>query len=351
MRTTGTPNTSDIDRIMLENAADYLRRSIQGYLDDDYKGALIFLWSGLLLFMKLRLFRVNPVLIYERLEEIVAYDPTARAPKYATFDTTGDRHTANYSAIKQRMKWLSIESAVLEADGALSRLQKLRNRIEHYVDDVPKSAYAASIDAVLPFLTTFVEDELDERLAEIIPNWEELLSIDAFYKDRVGRMRDYVAARQYSAAADGDDLLGHPCPNCSDGEMTAEDTDDGEKLTCRVCGFASAFGVCTRCGRVVIEHDWSSMLRDIRVCEQCFEDCMNKDDYATQNGAWRVALACPISGGFDNRPRHGPANLRRQGMVSDHLSQNTGLSSVCTGQRTVFSLGRITRSLFVGLAN
>ncbi len=258
---------AQVDASMLANAKDYIERSVEAYQESEYKVALIFLWSGLLLFMKLRLFRIRPVLIYQSTSDVIGFDPATHMPVYREFDTSGDRKTVSYREIKDRLRELSVETAISQYDQVLSSLQRFRNRVEHYINDVTQADYIRSIDCVLPFLTAFVENELHEDLSELIDNWDQLLAIEAFYRDRVARMADGLEERQYHAAADGDDLHTTACPRCPDGTMT----DEGDEMVCGACAFHSAYRVCTRCGAAVLEEEWSRLFEETGVCDECFD--------------------------------------------------------------------------------
>lgn len=264
--------TAVIERRMLKNAADYVERSIAGYNGNDYKLALIFLWSGLLLFMKLRLFRIRPVLIYAQQSDIIDYDPKTKQPLYRDFDATGKRKTVGFAEIKLRLRDMHEESVIFEHDAQLTSLQSFRNRVEHYVNDVSRSEYVGAIDGVLPFITSFVELELGESPHELFSNWDQMLSIDAFYKDRIARMKDHIYERKYHAAADGDDLYTYPCPICPDGEMT----DEGDELVCAACNHKSAFKVCSSCNEPIIEEEWSPSFEGTGICDDCFDRAMEE---------------------------------------------------------------------------
>ncbi len=74
---------------LLDNAKDFLASSIKSYQDDDYKNAIVSLWSGILLLLKCQIYNIHPILLatdildclevkisyslnYESLEELIS---------------------------------------------------------------------------------------------------------------------------------------------------------------------------------------------------------------------------------------------------------------------------------------
>ncbi len=256
----------EVKRYMLNNAADYIERSINSYTEEDYKVAILFLWSGLQLFMKLRLFEINPVLIYEN--NIYVYNKETRKPDFVEFDITGNRKTLTFQGILNRFKSIELDSSLFEFREELESIQRIRNRVEHYVDDINELEYSAVIERVLPFMTSFIEEELGEPLNRLLPSWDRLLEIKSFYDDRVERMKSMVSAVEYHTVKDGGEFSSAKCPNCTDGIMIL----GCGNLYCSVCGYESDYKTCSRCGETFLVDDWGYFNEDTGVCNFCFEN-------------------------------------------------------------------------------
>ena len=269
-----TKSIPEIDRYMLQNAVDFLSRSVTSYNDEDYKMALLFLWSGLLLIMKVRLFRIQPVLIFSNDRDVFRIDPTTKMPSYCTFDANGSKRTVDYQKIKERLRMLGIQSELFKYDIQLRQIQNHRNRVEHFIDDITRDEYASAINTVLPLLSSLIENELGEKIEKLFENWEDFLAIDSFYKERIRKMKQQIEVREYLAATDGDEVYTHKCPECSEGEMI----NDDYILRCPACGYKSNYCVCSRCNRAFFPDEWSKLSEDIGVCADCFDSIVDNSD-------------------------------------------------------------------------
>jgi rubrerythrin len=263
-----------IDQYMLQNAIDFLSRSVTSYHGEDYKMALIFLWSGLLLIMKVRLFRIQPVLIYSNDRDVFKIDPKTKMPRYCTFDAQGNKRTVDYQQIKERLRMLGIQTDLFKYDNQLRQIQNHRNRVEHFIDDITQDEYASDINAVLPLLSSLIENELGEKIEKLFKNWEDFLAIDSFYKERIRKMKQQIEVREYLSATDGDIIYTHKCPECPDGEMI----NDEYNLRCPACGYKSDYYVCSRCNGAFFPDEWSKLSKDIGICDDCFNSIVDNSD-------------------------------------------------------------------------
>ena len=48
---------------LLDNSIEFIKSSIKFYHEGDYKNAIISLWSGILLLLKCKVFRIHPILL------------------------------------------------------------------------------------------------------------------------------------------------------------------------------------------------------------------------------------------------------------------------------------------------
>lgn len=265
----------EIRKQILNNAVDFLERSISSYHSEDYKAAILFLWSGLMLFMKLRLFDIHPTLIYSSYKNIFNIDTDKKIPIFSTFNTKGNIKTVNFIDIVNRIKAYGIKSAIIKHERSLKKIKEFRNRVEHFMNDVRKEEYLASINEIMPFINDFIEKELDEKLCELFTNWDEFLSVESFYKDRKIKMEQKIENLHYHAMADGESDYICECPNCEDGRMTQDQNELSNVMECNICGYKSEYIVCSRCNTAFLLEDWSPLNEDIKICDNCFSGMFN----------------------------------------------------------------------------
>lgn len=260
---------SSIQSHMLENATDYLERSIKSYHDKDLKYSLLFLWSGLLVLMKVRLFEVNPCFIFSSLNDIVEIDKESKSPQYKKFDCSGNKKTVDFKEILERMAIIDPRSSVFKYKEALIRIQRTRNRVEHFIDDYTEEEYLSSLNAALPFINDIVEDELKLDIHSLFSNWDQFLEIESIYIDRKEKMEIELGDRKYCEARDGDSFASADCGRCSKGKMISS---DDEHLRCSICGYTTPFIVCSRCGATLSQDELSQFNYDTGICDDCFQD-------------------------------------------------------------------------------
>jgi hypothetical protein len=264
-----------INNYMLQNAKDYIEKSVSYYHQEDFKYSLIFLWSGLLLFMKVRLFNENPLFIYASLDDFVEINANTRLPSYKKFDSTGNHKTVDFYEIKKRMMIIDPTSSIFKYKDQLNRIRLMRNRIEHFVNDYTENDYLSAMNAAFPFINDIIDNELELEATGFFDNWDEFISIKDLHDDRIRKMQAKLDVKEYHVHTDGDTNYFVNCPQCRTGKMI--DNDYGE-LVCPICGNHSCFYICSRCGEVFIDDNWSQFNEDICMCDDCFDSiCKNSD--------------------------------------------------------------------------
>ncbi len=253
------------------NALDFLIRSVEAYHDDDNKAAIIYLWSCLLLYLKLRLFRIHPVLILSK--EKYHKDPSNNSVIFDPFIFDFNQKTVDFRKIYKRLAEFAPSTSALNYKDDLVEIQRIRNRVEHLIDNIRKEEYSAAINKAMNLFTVFVEKELNIELSENEELWDDLLQIQAFYEKRVEYFRPYIYNRQYESGKQGEPTVGIECPNCSDGTLI--DVDD---LECPICKYHTGYKVCEYCGEAILDHNWSPFESEIGICDDCFSGIIERSE-------------------------------------------------------------------------
>jgi hypothetical protein len=242
LMTTSTP--------LLDNAIDSLQHGVAHYLVRDesptaIKHAVLNIYHGIELFLKERLARVHPLLIYRDIDKRV----------------TADSQTIGLKEILVRMENLGIPLAPNQT-AILAELQKRRNHIEHHRFD-PSADHQITVGQALKFLLDFLPDHLGIALEDIVEDtdiYNKVLTAILSYTERVER-----AVREATAAS----RLLVRCSDC--GEKTvAVDSDRGHY--CYLCHTDHNMEQCERCG----EYMDSANIDDSGLCSDCIEDILRR---------------------------------------------------------------------------
>lgn len=137
------------------NAIDSLRIGIEHFLKEpgypSRKHSILTLFHGIEMFLKERLYRTNPILIYRNIDTPISDDSL----------------TVNIKEALSRLENLGLGLPKRQQQ-TIERLQRKRNRIEHHRYD-QKEEDEQVIAEALQFILYFVEDVLDGKLEEGIP--------------------------------------------------------------------------------------------------------------------------------------------------------------------------------------
>lgn len=137
------------------NAVDSLRLGIDHYLKDptysSRKHSILTLFHAIELFLKERLYRVNPLFIYKNIES----------------EVTDDSVTVGVRDAIARLRNLGL-GMPLEQQKVIETIQKRRNRIEHHRYD-QQSEDEKIIAESLSFVLLFTNLELRAKLEDDIP--------------------------------------------------------------------------------------------------------------------------------------------------------------------------------------
>ena len=136
---------------LYDNAIDSIKHAIEHYTNDPtetrrYKYAILHLSQGVTLLLKERLSREHPYFIYKNVSN----------PEGVTVDA--DMAIARLKSIAK--------VDLGDAEKTVRELARLRNNIEHYHVSLPKQQADSVIGRVVPFLGSFVRNELGREFQQ-----------------------------------------------------------------------------------------------------------------------------------------------------------------------------------------
>jgi hypothetical protein len=141
---------------MYTNAVDSLRIGLEFFLKEhgysSRKHAILTLFHAIELFLKERLYRTNPILIYRNIDAMI----------------TEDSQTVGIKEILVRLENLGLGLPKVP-QAVIGKIQKRRNRIEHHRYDY-KEEDELIIAESLQFILFFVDVILKNKLEEDIPS-------------------------------------------------------------------------------------------------------------------------------------------------------------------------------------
>lgn len=231
-----------------ENAKDSLRHGIEHLLTDgspaDLKQAILSVFHAVELFLKSRLAKEHPTLIFKHPEEANSSDP----------------HTVSFETVIKRLQAAGVTLDKIDCEN-LAHLQKVRNRLEHHRYDGDKQEAEDFVAKAANFLHRFIDREFDTDWKDILGRLTlETETLALSYEQRLRAAGSRLAAVTDSdpksmgedvemCEACGEDMVPCPDPNSPDG--TTE---------CYFCGEEYFIADCNSCGcRVLTSSDFSEI--------------------------------------------------------------------------------------------
>jgi len=312
------------------NAIEYFCSSLEDYNNGEYKSAVSDLWSGTLLLMKCKLFKIHPILLVSDILDCLALETTVCVSlvkldeianekqfskidieninsiisnsyssfqqlcvacsissenkkhvlyKYClekrtsfSFDTPDlekDLKTVTLDEILKRFKQLKEPNEVYQKYSKhLEYIKKARNRMEHYVNDLKSEQLLPMYEYAIPFINDFLEYELDISAESEIENWKEFLDIKSIADARKETVEKYILDNQISSRdyRHGTDLRIES--ECSECGSKTIDVGDGY-LYCKACGNKDNYNVCCECGEIFLENGYETFHEEINMCDDC----------------------------------------------------------------------------------
>ncbi len=241
-----------------ENAFDSLIHGFKHFdeeeMDTDLKYTVLHVFHAAELFLKARLAKAHPLLIYQKPE-----DPPEKA------------HTVDFQTAIKRLHNLGV--ALPSLDG-LTQLRRLRNAIEHHRVVGNRQEIGAYVGLALRFLEGFVERELNISLKERLGAgvYEAMMSLLYTYQERVEKAKQSIE----ELLPKGQERLDYQtliCEECGEGTVIFPDpTTEPEKVHCFFCNAQFFTKICERCDKVSLSS--RHLEDDDLICQDCWDDLM-----------------------------------------------------------------------------
>ena len=251
-----------------DNALGSLKHGIEHFISyekdpSDLKFALIHVFHSVELYLKARLAQDHPLLIFSK-------------PECSISD---EAHTVGFDTLVARLRnaQISLSKEDLEC---LDFIKRIRNAVEHHRIKANEEEVRNHIGKAARFLERFLKDQLsivlqDELDAKIYKPLKEAIYT---YKERLEEAKKKI---QNYLPKHNDDVFYtiESCPECWEDTIPMPSPASHEYLAyCFFCKNKFYYKSCDRCGR----HSFSSSKftdrdDDIGMCEDCWEEMMNKD--------------------------------------------------------------------------
>lgn len=244
---------------LFDNAIDSLEFGIRVYLYGEYetahKHAILNVFHSIELFLKEKLFRIHPILIYKRIDAPI----------------NDDSLTVGLREILVRYKNLSI-SLDEKQEIILRDLQRRRNKIEHYKFE-PDDSHFYIIGKSLKFLYDFLPDHLETTLEEHLEEdiFREVRNKILEYEEKLSEAEKEVDRRTAPKTKDdlSDPTYSADCPECGNHSVVVG-TERGD--FCFFCFEEVSLEQCDCCDGYFPPHE----INDLGLCGDCYTEKLRK---------------------------------------------------------------------------
>ena len=251
---------------LLENALDSLTQGIDFALDHQdnprkLKVAILLVSQAVELILKERLQREHWSLILQKVEQ-------ARTPNANTV-------TINEAVNRLRQ----IANVTLEAQEVktITKLQQIRNDIQHYKVDLSFEQALAPINAAIAFLIRFLHAELDTDIHELLEesSYQRLLEVEETLEQLRGVAQDRISRLEieHRPLRPKEQYDWHfeivQCPKCWE-EFYVFSTIL-HLARCQLCGYEGRLLECSRCGQAFPSGSFELHYEadDYTLCKSC----------------------------------------------------------------------------------
>ena len=279
----------------LENGLDYLRSAVDGLVGEPdaraVKYAVLHLAAGIEVLAKHRLLAEHWTLVVSK--------PDDAKLSRSAFDRGEFVSVSGEIALKRlrNLVGLPLHGGDL---GAVSALQKLRNKLQHFEVNESVAAVISLSTLALDFALRFINDHLlpdaDEADADTIE--DALPEI----RKKLGEIQTFVDHRMAAIARDLADSYGSPatCPRCSQRALIA-DTEP----RCLFCGqtWRDGAGAATEYADVILGLSWHETQNGgeppTTNCSECGDEAVVWDHFEGAHSAVRSAMCFACGEHFD----------------------------------------------------
>mgnify|MGYP001576791238 CR=1 FL=1 len=256
-----------VDALALLNARFSIPHKL---ITDNFKFVIIHVFHSVELFLKARLTKAHPLLIYSKPEN----------------EINEDAHTVGFEALLGRLSNLGVIFTKEDRDD-LNALRKMRNSIEHHKIQKDIQDVKLYVGRVARFLEKFLKSELnitlkEEILEEDSEEGEETYKIlsEAIhsYEERLQNAKEVMEKILPVDIKDRfTDYEIISCDTC--GEETIiipDDRYEDDRIKCFFCGEEYYYEHCYRCGLPVLS-DKPLEDGDYNPCSDCWHEIMSRD--------------------------------------------------------------------------
>lgn len=284
------PPDPNIQLSLVENAVDFLKRSVEEVLEgrDDHRGykyGLLHLCDGIELLLKCRLSN-------EGWEYVVADPKKTTEEKF----NSGNFISVYWDDAIERVEDVTGQEFDAKTLDLLRRMRVLRNEIQHFRMNINDAECDSLLAAGLAFALSFIDDHLDEEgLEEQVQELRQSLASFKEYVDarlaevsvkvqeasRYSYSMDCPRCLQLTLYSDGDESKCLYCGYISDGETTAREwveTFRGRPLSLKDEMTEPSIEDCPDCMRTACVEVAKYVTRELPVTHFCF-NCGNHGDY------------------------------------------------------------------------
>jgi hypothetical protein len=235
---------------IFENAIDSLRIGIEFFQRESsystHKHAILTVFHAIELFLKEKLYRTNPVLIYKNIDKKV----------------TDDSVTVGFADAITRLQNTGIELPD-DQRAIVEKIQGRRNRIEHHRYDHNEAEDAIIIAEALKFIFYFAEFVLDARLEDhidhklLVPMKQRVMEYNELQGLAEFRFEEWAKKRWPKWDKKVDDLPEefegtYDCPECRQSWLVM---GYHSKPFCFCCNVHVDAANCENCGRTYLVQD------------------------------------------------------------------------------------------------
>lgn len=246
------------------NAEDSLSHGVDHFLEAQESGdpshlkyTILHTFHAIELYLKARLAKAHPTLIFQKPEDAHKDDP-----KTVDFDTLIGR--------------LASASVKLIDDDKedLNQLRKVRNKIEHHKISFSLEQAQDYVGRAMRFLETFLIKQLSISLKQKLDEEKYKALEEALYsyEERVDRAKKSASENKpFGSDGIGWELL--TCQECGE-DTVSPDPEADDKCRCHFCDSRVTVTYCQRCGGSMFDHSEDDYIE----CSDCIDYRMSKDD-------------------------------------------------------------------------
>jgi hypothetical protein len=249
-----------------ENALDSLKHAVIHFTEEDedtfLKYVVLHTVHAVELFLKARLAKDHPLLIYDR-------------PENAPRRSTDDYVTVGWDKLLQRLDRVGVRMSQPEQN-ALDTLRKARNRIEHHRVELSSDDVQMHLGQAMFFLNGFLRDELEIDLQEELSDhvYKSLKSALFTYEQRIELAERSINDELPSRPKEQKEYDRIPCIDCGNLTILVPfGTADNAELQCHFCDTSVFVRRCNRCENFQMEVTPFD-LDEVEICDYCWSELM-----------------------------------------------------------------------------